>query len=218
MGNSTLLSARNLSVLRDGNPILEDFNFDLEKGSPFAVTGKSGSGKTTFLFALLGLIPISAGTVEICGESLADLSPARLAQLAGLVFQDYQLFPHLTARENILLSPKINRMDIADGRFLKLLEQLDIAELSERYPHQLSGGQKQRVAIARALILEPKLLLLDEPSAALDSLTSQHLADTLIRINNQTQTVVVSHDKPFIERFCLRRIELARGKIANIVS
>lgn len=210
----SLLRVRDLRVRRGGRRILDGLSLDLPRGEPFAVVGESGSGKTTLLFAAAGLLEIEGGFVEIQGRRIATLTPRERSRLFGLVFQDYQLFPHLTAMQNVLLAPRLQRRD-AEDRARRLFEELRIDGLGDRRPHELSGGQKQRVAIARSLVQEPELLFFDEPSAALDARTSDDLADLLRAINRRTQVVVVSHDAPFVERCCGRGIRLEAGRIVR---
>lgn len=208
-----LLRIQNLSVRRGGQRIIADLSLALDRGEPFAILGESGSGKTTLLFAATGLIPVEGGVVEVLGHRVDALEPRERSRLFGLVFQDYQLFPHLTAWENVMLAPRLQKREGAEGLAEDLLRDLRIGELADRRPHELSGGQKQRVAIARSLVLEPSILFFDEPSAALDAKTSEELADLLLQINHRTQVVVVSHDMAFVERCAPRGIRMEKGRI-----
>lgn len=208
-----LLDIQGLVVRRGGVRIIEDLSLEIRRGPPFAILGESGSGKTTLLFAAMGLIPIEKGRVEVLGLRVDALSPRERARRMGLVFQDYQLFPHLTAWENVMLAPRLQKREGAEALARELLADLRIDELADRRPHELSGGQKQRVAIARSLVLEPSLLFFDEPSAALDAKTSEELADLLRGINERTQVVVVSHDMAFVERCAPRGIRMEGGRI-----
>ncbi len=210
---AALLEIRNLFVRRGGQRILADLSLTIDRGAPFAILGESGSGKTTLLFAATGLIPVEKGSVEVLGHRVDALAPRERSRLFGLVFQDYQLFPHLTARENVLLAPRLQGREGAEDAAEALFRELRIDGLAERRPHELSGGQKQRVAIARSLVLEPSILFFDEPSAALDARTSVELADLLLEINARTQVVVVSHDMAFVERCAPRGIRMEGGRI-----
>lgn len=211
----TLLRIEGLRVRRGGRRVIDGLSLRIERGGPFAIVGESGSGKTTLLYAVAGLLPAEAGSVEILGQRLRALGPRERARLFGLVFQDYQLFPHLSAWENVLLAPMLQGNDEAADLAAHLFQELRIEGLEERRPHELSGGQKQRVAIARSLVLQPAILFFDEPSAALDSRTGEELADLLRSINERTQVVVVSHDTAFIERCCTRGIRLDAGQIVQ---
>jgi len=210
-----MLRIEGLRVRRGARRILDGLSLRIGRGEPFAILGESGSGKTTLLYAAAGLLPIEGGSIEILGEPLESLGRRERARRLGLVFQDHQLFPHLTARENVLLAPRLQEREGAPELARRLFEELRIDGLEGRRPHELSGGQRQRVAIARSLVLEPALLFFDEPSAALDAQTSEELADLLLHINERTQIVVVSHDLGFVERCCGRGIQLAAGTIAN---
>ncbi|QIT12177.1 ABC transporter ATP-binding protein [Clavibacter michiganensis] len=172
-------------------------------GSTTAVVGPNGAGKSTLLRALAGLAPLTAGRVALDGRVLEDPggSAARIAAEGrgiGVVFQDHLLFPHLSALQNVAFGPRAHGVApaVADGRARALLDRLGIAHLADRRPAALSGGQSQRVALARALVLEPSLLLLDEPMAALDAGTRLDvrdlLADELLRFGGAA--VLVTHD------------------------
>ncbi len=172
-------------------------------GSTTAVVGPNGAGKSTLLRALAGLAPLTAGRVALGGRGLEDPggSAARIpaeGRGIGVVFQDHLLFPHLSALQNVAFGPRAHGVApaVADGRARALLDRLGIAHLADRRPAALSGGQSQRVALARALVLEPSLLLLDEPTAALDAGTRLDvrdlLADELLRFGGAA--VLVTHD------------------------
>lgn len=210
-----LLAARGVVVRRGGRAILDRVDVVVPAGPPFAVVGRSGSGKTTLLLALAGLLAPDAGTIEVGPDPLDRLTPRDRARRIGLVFQDHQLFPHLTAHENVALAPRCHGHPDADARARVLLDDLDLAGLGARRPHQLSGGQRQRVAIARALALEPRVVLFDEPSAALDPRTSRDLAALLRGLEARTQVVVVSHDLPFVEACCEDGVRLEAGRVAG---
>ncbi|WP_435092022.1 ABC transporter ATP-binding protein [Clavibacter michiganensis] len=172
-------------------------------GSTTAVVGPNGAGKSTLLRALAGLAPLTAGRVALDGRVLEDPggSAARIpaeGRGIGVVFQDHLLFPHLSALANVAFGPRARGVAraVADSRARALLDRLGIADLADRRPAALSGGQSQRVALARALVLEPSLLLLDEPMAALDTGTRldvrELLADELLRFGGAA--VLVTHD------------------------
>lgn len=199
---------------RGGALALKGVSLRVERGSPYALVGASGSGKTTLLLCAAGLLPSDEGSIRIRGERASALDPRARARLVGLVFQDYQLFPHLTCIENVCLAPRLRGAAEIERDARALLGELGVAELAGRRPHELSGGQKQRVAIARSLILEPALLFLDEPSAALDEKATAELAALLLRLNARSQIVVVSHDRPFVERACSRGARLSAGEVA----
>ena len=206
---NSLIEVKDLCISRGGNSVIEELNWELTKGPPLAIVGESGSGKTTLLMALLGLIPHQKGSIRIGDKALVQLDRKERCQKLGLVFQDFQLFPHLTVTENLKLAPTL--LGKATNRASEWLTQLNIGTLGDRYPHQLSGGQKQRAAIARSLMLEPDILFFDEPSSALDAVSTEALGDVIKMLNHKTQIVIVSHDWPFIESCCPRTVTMKDG-------
>ncbi|WP_445337267.1 ABC transporter ATP-binding protein [Clavibacter sp. CFBP 8614] len=172
-------------------------------GSTTAVVGPNGAGKSTLLRALAGLVPLTAGRVALDGRVLED-ADARAPRIPaegrgiGVVFQDHLLFPHLSALANVAFGPRAHGVPRAEaeGRARALLDRLGIAPLADRRPAALSGGQSQRVALARALVLEPPLLLLDEPMAALDAGTRLDVRDLLAEELRRFggAAVLVTHD------------------------
>ncbi len=153
-------------------PAVEGVDFSLNEGETAALVGPSGCGKSTLLLMLAGLEQPSFGAVKFKGQPMS-----RPHREIALVLQDYGLFPWKTVHENVVLGLKIRKEPIDAVAVEELLSELDIIEKTDLYPQQLSGGQKQRVALARAQILRPSLLLLDEPFAALDTLTRERLQD-----------------------------------------
>jgi ABC-type sulfate/molybdate transport systems ATPase subunit len=214
MDDVAVVEVADLVVRRGGRPIVDHVGLTVPPGSPFAIVGRSGSGKTTLLLALAGLLDPAEGRILVAGEPLAALAPRVRAQRVGMVFQDHQLFPHLSARENVALAPRLAGRGDAGDRAVALLEELGLSGLAERRPHELSGGQRQRVAIARTLALEPRVVLFDEPSAALDPRTTRDFATLLAGLGERTQVIVVSHDLPFVEQCCDRGIRMEGGRVA----
>jgi NitT/TauT family transport system ATP-binding protein len=170
---------------------LESVSFSIAASETIALLGPSGCGKSTLLLLLAGLEKPTRGSVEFRGAPLN-----RPHREIALVLQDYGLFPWKTVRKNIELGLKIRREPINAERLTNLLSELDIGDKLDLYPQQLSGGQRQRVALARALILEPALLLLDEPFAALDTITRERLQDLLAAIwrSRRLSIALVTHN------------------------
>jgi polar amino acid transport system ATP-binding protein len=205
--------------------ILDGLTFSIPAGATVALIGPSGGGKSTFLRCLNGLTPFDAGQVQVGPHALragpiagANRAAAqRVRRLLGMIFQDFQLFPHLTAVQNIVEAPRRvlgAAPDEARARALSLLERVGLADRADAYPRQLSGGQKQRVAIARALAMSPRGLLCDEITSALDPELKGEVLGVLEGLRREGITlVVVTHEIGFARRAADRVLVLERGAI-----
>ncbi|MGB8434113.1 MAG: ATP-binding cassette domain-containing protein [Burkholderiales bacterium] len=198
--------------------ILTDIDLEVMPGEAVAVVGASGSGKSTLLGLLAGLDTPSAGSVRIDGEELFELDEdgrARLrARLLGFVFQSFQLLPALNALENVSLPLELANRSDAESAARTMLAHVGLAERLAHYPKTLSGGEQQRVALARAFVVQPKLLLADEPTGNLDAATGEGIIDLLFQLNaeNGTTLLLVTHDE-LLARRCNRIVRLAGGRI-----
>jgi ABC-type polar amino acid transport system ATPase subunit len=217
------LTIRGLEVMRSGNAVLKGVDLSVESGEVVALMGPSGAGKTTILRAVAALQPFSAGTISLGDVELQPgaLKPqsqlGRIRSKVGMVFQEHALFEHLTAMENVTLAPihvrRWNR-EMAESRARELFDSLGVAERAGALPRQLSGGQAQRVAIARALVLDPQLLLMDEPTAALDPARRVSLAETLRKLTESGRALLIStHDEDFAEACADRIVLLEDGRV-----
>ena len=181
---------------------LSDVTFSIEQGEYAAIMGESGSGKTTLLNLLASLDRPTAGEIIVDGQNLASVSDRRLAayrrENLGFVFQDFNLLDTFTIQDNIFLPLVLSGKKVPEmkERLEPLAKILGILDILKKYPYEVSGGQKQRAAAARALITDPKLLLADEPTGALDSKSSKMLLERLQRLNQDYQTTIlmVTHD------------------------
>ena len=177
--------------------VLKGISTGVERGQMRVIQGTSGSGKSTFLNCIGGLDTIDSGSVVVDGQEIAGLKPEALSDYRrdnlGFIFQFYNLVPNLTVRENIQVCEYLAKQPLDMG---ELLETLGLTEHQNKFPSQLSGGQQQRCAIARALIKNPKLLLCDEPTGALDSKTSRDILILLEQINARygTTMLIVTHN------------------------
>ena len=182
--------------------ILKGITLDVPAGQFVAIMGASGSGKSTLLGLLAGLDAPTTGRVVLDGEDITDLAEDDLARVRGrkigFVFQSYQLIPTLTAEENVLLPAELSNIDNGGiTRARALLKRVGLADRLDHYPVQLSGGEQQRVALARAFMVQPPILMADEPTGNLDSENGRQILELLIGLNKQENTtlVLVTHDR-----------------------
>lgn len=198
--------------------VLRGVDLDVEPGEMVAIMGPSGSGKSTLLHVLGALDRPDAGSVEVAGQDLAGLRGSALAafrnRTLGFVFQFHQLLPDFTALENVLIPGRIagGDADAMRRRGRALLEEVGLAERLDQFPNQLSGGERQRVALSRALLLEPPLILADEPTGNLDPRSGDQVFDLLAELQRRHRaTVVLVTHNPEIARRCGRLLHLEDG-------
>ncbi|WP_426572826.1 ABC transporter ATP-binding protein [Aquihabitans sp. McL0605] len=197
---------------------LRGVDLEVLAGSLTAIMGPSGSGKSTLLHLAAGMVPAITGTVRVAGIDLAGRSPAQLAALrrhtVGVVFQQYNLIPSLTALENVTLPLEL------DGGALRAvresartaLERVGVDEPYDRYPDDLSGGQQQRVAIARAVAVPRKVILADEPTGALDTLTGDRILELFRQLADDGAAVLIVTHEPRVASFADRVVTIRDGK------
>lgn len=200
--------------------ILDDVSFTLEPRQTVAIVGASGSGKSTLLSILAGLDTPSQGKVLIDGTDLFALDEDQRADLRarrmGFVFQSFQLLGHLTALENVMLPLELMGRPRARELALEMLERVGLAARTGHYPKVLSGGEQQRVALARAFVVQPALLLADEPTGSLDFATGERVMELIFRMNRElgTTLVMVTHDAAIAAR-CERRLVIEAGRLSE---
>ncbi|GIX25167.1 MULTISPECIES: ABC transporter ATP-binding protein [Caldimonas] len=198
--------------------ILHDIDFALARRESVAIVGASGSGKSTLLSILAGLDTPTAGTVRLDGVDLFALDEDRRAAVraakVGFVFQSFQLMANLTALENVMLPLELQGRPDARQRAAAMLERVGLGQRLGHYPRVLSGGEQQRVALARAFVVEPELLLADEPTGSLDFATGETVMDLMFSLNRErgTTLVLVTHDRGIAAR-CDRQIRLEAGRL-----
>lgn len=198
-----MVSVKNLSVSLQDKLILKKVNCDLLPGRITTFIGKSGAGKTTLLRSLAGLVPAINGQVLVENRELGLLNAKQRSEMLGYVFQDFNLFPHLTVAQNCLEPLLVHGISVGQAKqtVQAMLQELQIQDLINQYPAQLSGGQKQRVAIARALCLKPRILLLDEPTASLDPFNTDLLVGILKKLAQQGLIIgLSSQDMAFVHK------------------
>jgi putative ABC transport system ATP-binding protein len=198
--------------------VIRGVSLKINSNESVAIVGKSGSGKTSLIMLIAGLERPNSGKIIFEGEDISQYSEDRLADIRkrkiGIVFQSFYLIPNYTALENVSLVLEINKVPDAKKKSMELLEQFGLKDRINHFPSQLSGGEQQRVAIARSIVLNPKLILADEPSGNLDSENSKLIMSLLFKYckQNSSSLVLVTHDQ-MLAKECDRIIEIKDGKI-----
>lgn len=198
---------------------LDDLSFGVERGEFVAIMGPSGSGKTTLLNCVSTIDAVSAGSIFLDGVDITRLKGKKLTDFRrkslGFIFQDFNLLDTMTAYENIALALSIQKVapERIDKAVRSVAQQLGITEVLDKYPYQMSGGQKQRVASARAVVTQPKIVMADEPTGALDSKNARMLLERLSYLNSRGATIMmVTHDS-FSASYASRVVFLKDGRI-----
>lgn len=216
-----LLTINNVVKRFDDTTILDGISFSVKKSEVIVIVGPSGCGKSTLLRCINALEPIQEGSITLDGDVIERNSKTLplLRQRIGMVFQSYDLFPHLTVLDNILLAPcKVQKRDKEEVKqeAMSLLERVGLKAKAKSYPRELSGGQKQRVAIVRALCMHPEILLFDEVTAALDPEMVREVLDVMLDLAKQGRTMlIVTHEMQFARAIADRIIFLDNGKIVE---
>jgi glutamate transport system ATP-binding protein len=220
MGEGQLVELRGVRKSFGDNLVLDDVDLTVGRGEAIVVAGPSGSGKSTMLRCINGLEPVDSGEIRFDGQPLPHgKALQRVRTEIGMVFQQFNLFPHKTVLENLVLGPtkaKGVSQQEATERARALLERVGIPEKADQAPADLSGGQQQRVAIARALAMEPKLMLFDEPTSALDPEMIREVLDVMRGLAHDGMTmVVVTHEMGFAREVCDRIVFIDEGRIVE---
>lgn len=198
--------------------ILRDIDFRLYPKETAAIVGASGSGKSTLLSIVAGLDTPSQGTVRLAGEDIfamdEDSRAALRARKVGFVFQSFQLMAGLTALENVMLPLELTGVRDARRAATDMLGRVGLGQRLNHYPRVMSGGEQQRVALARAFVVQPAVLLADEPTGSLDFATGEKVMELMFELNRErgTTLVLVTHDRAIATR-CERRIEIEAGAL-----
>ena len=222
MKNEKIVEVKNLKKQYGDNIILKDINLYINRGEVVSLIGSSGSGKSTILRCIVDLESITSGEILIEGNNLADKNVDKkikkeMLLKTGMVFQTFNLFPHLSVRNNIVKTLKlVKKIDTSEAEAItkKMLDLVGLSDKMNSFPNELSGGQKQRVAIARALALQPDILLFDEPTSALDPELVKEVLDIIRKLKEQKITMlIVSHEMNFVREISDRVVVMEKGKI-----
>ena len=215
----SLVEIRDVTKRFGSLTVLDGVSLDIDEGEIIAIIGRSGSGKSTLLRCINGLEPVQGGTITVGGVRVNDAKTdlKKLRQQVGIVFQSYNLFPHLSVARNITLAPTVvKNIAPAEARRIALdvLHRVGLEDKIDAYPQQLSGGQQQRVAIARSLAMQPKMMLFDEITSALDpELTGEVLKVIEDMARSGMTMALVTHEMAFARRIGTRVIFMHQGKI-----
>ncbi len=212
-----MIDVKNLQKKFGDLVVLDGIDLEVDPGDVIVLVGPSGCGKSTFLRCLTHLEEPSGGQIFLDGKEVTDRDIDNVRSRMGMVFQHFNLFPHMTVKKNITFAPvKLHKMTQAeaDKRAMELLERIGLADKADEYPNMLSGGQKQRIAIVRALAMDPEVLLFDEPTSALDPEMVGEVLELMKMLARQGMTmVVVTHEMGFAKEVASRVIFIDKGQI-----
>jgi len=212
-----VIDVKNLKKDFNGLQVLRGVNLTINKGDCVVLVGPSGCGKSTFLRCLNHLEEPDGGEIIFNGKPVTDHDIDHVRQKMGMVFQHFNLFPHLTVKKNITLAPVrlgLMTQDEADKKAIELLERIGLADKADTYPNMLSGGQKQRIAIVRALAMNPDVLLFDEPTSALDPEMVGEVLELMKELARGGMTMVcVTHEMGFAREVANRIIFIDEGVV-----
>ena len=216
-----MISIQNVSKFYGSFQVLTDCSTEVRKGEVIVVCGPSGSGKSTLIKCVNGLEPFQAGNITVDGVSVGDpkTSLPKLRSRVGMVFQHFELFPHMSITDNLTIAQiKVlgRSREQAVDKGLKLLDRVGLKAHADKFPGQLSGGQQQRVAIARALAMDPICMLFDEPTSALDPEMINEVLDVMVELAQEGMTMMcVTHEMGFARKVANRVIFMDRGQIVE---
>ena len=212
-----MIDVKNLQKRFGDLVVLDGIDLKVDPGDVIVLVGPSGCGKSTFLRCLTHLEEPSGGQIFLDGKEVTDRDIDHVRSRMGMVFQHFNLFPHMTVKKNITFAPvKLRKMTQAeaDKKAMDLLERIGLADKADEYPNMLSGGQKQRIAIVRALAMDPEVLLFDEPTSALDPEMAGEALELMKKLAKNGMTmVVVTHEMGFAKEVASRVIFIDKGKI-----
>lgn len=211
-----MIQVNNISKKFGKDTVFNNISFEIKDNEKLLIIGPSGGGKTTLIRCLNGLEKNDKGSILLNGIDIKDIDDVTLKSRIGMVFQNFNLFPHLTVKENVCLAPNLLKLGTKKEiniKARKLLDKVHILDKINEYPKTLSGGEKQRVAIARSLATDPEIILFDEPTSALDPEVIKDFIDLLNELSKTTTIVVVSHEMNLVNSFADKVLFLAQGKI-----
>lgn len=220
MKSSEVLVLKDISKYYKNDLIFKNVNLSIKKGEVVSIIGRSGCGKSTLLKCINRLEDIAEGEIELNGINTIHIDATELRQKIGIVFQDYNLFEHLTVMENLTIGlTKIKGYSLTKSKELatEILKKIDLLEKKDKYPDELSGGQKQRVSIARTLLMKPDIILLDEPTSALDSEMKESVLLLINELVKEDMTlIIVSHEEDFVKKVSDKIYKLTKNGLTLV--
>lgn len=217
MKKEFILELENVTKYYGNELIFSNVNLKIKRGDVISLSGKSGCGKSTLLKCINRLENIDSGKIKFNGIDISKISTTELRQKIGIVFQDYNLFEHLTVLDNLIIGLiKIKKYSKNESirKALNILKKVDLIDKKDKYPDELSGGQKQRVAIARTLLMKPDIILLDEPTSALDREMKDSVLNLIKEIVDEDMTlIIVSHEEEFMKKVSDKIYYLKNNKL-----
>ena len=220
MKSSEVLVLKDISKYYKNDLIFKNVNLSIKKGEVVSIIGRSGCGKSTLLKCINRLEDIAEGEIELNGINTIHIDATELRQKIGIVFQDYNLFEHLTVMENLIIGlTKIKGYSLTKSKELaaEILKRIDLLEKKDKYPDELSGGQKQRVSIARTLLMKPDIILLDEPTSALDSEMKESVLLLINELVKEDMTlIIVSHEDDFVKKVSDKIYKLTKNGLTLV--
>lgn len=220
MKSNIILQLCDISKYYKNNMVFNNINLTVNKGEVVSIIGKSGCGKSSLLKCINKLEKIQQGKIFIYNHDVENIKVEDLRKRVGIVFQDYNLFSHLTVIENLTIGlMKIKKMTKSESikKAEEILKKIDLIDKKNNYPDELSGGQQQRVAIARTILMKPDLILLDEPTSALDKESKNSVFDMIKELIKENMTmIIVSHEEQFVEEISDRIFKLNKHELKEM--
>ena len=217
MKKAIILDIKNIAKNYGNETIFKNINLQIRKGEVVSIVGRSGIGKSTLLKCLNRITEIDSGEIKLNNTNIQDISITELRKKIGLVFQEYNLFEHLTVLENLtigLIEIQKYSKDKSTKLAMDILKKIDLLDQKDKYPDELSGGQKQRVAIARTMLMKPEIILLDEPTSALDKEMKDSVVGLIKELVKEDMTlIIVSHEEEFIKKISDKIYLLKKNKL-----
>ena len=220
MQTKYVIELKNISKTFNDKVVFKNISFKLKKGEVVSIIGKSGMGKSTLLKCINKLENIDSGEIYYEGENIERYDLSDLRQKIGIVFQDYNLFDHLTVLENLtigLIKIKKYSLEKSNKMAIDILKKVNLIDKKDNYPDELSGGQRQRASIARTLLMKPNIIMLDEPTSALDEELKSTVLDLINELVNEDMTlIIVSHETDFVKKVSDKIYELKKNELKQV--